>query len=53
MHAAGRVDFGLKGARREGRLRALDDVEVVVGGVAAGVTFRADGGSFTNKVTSQ
>lgn len=42
----GRVDFRLKGTRQISRLRALDDVEVVVGGVAAGVAFGADGGAW-------
>jgi hypothetical protein len=43
VHGARAVDFRLEGARREGQLRAREDVEVVVGGVAAGVAFGAEG----------
>lgn len=45
VHAAGRVDLGLVLAGDVGELRAGEDVEVVVGGVAAGVAFCADGGA--------
>jgi hypothetical protein len=43
VHRAGRVDFRLEGAGHVGELRAGQDVEVVVGCVAAGVAFGADG----------
>ena len=46
MDGSGRVDFRFEGAGQVGRLRALDDVEVVVGGVAAGVAFGADGAAW-------
>ena len=45
VHAAPRVDFGFVGSGDVGRLRAEEDVEVVVCGVAAGVSFGADSGS--------
>ncbi|KAK1247878.1 hypothetical protein MKX07_000766 [Trichoderma sp. CBMAI-0711] len=46
VHAAGRVDLWLVLAGDVGELRAGEDVEVVVGGVAAGVAFCADGGAY-------
>lgn len=50
VHGTGRVDFSFEGARDVGKLRASQDVEVVVGGVAAGVTFGADGGAEDDEV---
>ena len=50
VHRAGRVDFGFEGAGDVSELRAGQDVEVVVGGVAAGVAFGADGGAEDDKV---
>lgn len=46
VHAAGRVDLRLVLAGHVGELRAGEDVEVVVGGVPAGVAFCADGGAY-------
>jgi hypothetical protein len=43
MHAALRIDLGFVGTGRVGELRAREDVEVVVGGMAAGVAFCAYG----------
>ena len=43
VHGAGRIDFRLELAGDVGQLGAGQDVEVVVGGVAAGVAFGADG----------
>lgn len=43
MDGALGVDFGGVGAGCVGELRAGKDVEIVVGGVAAGVAFCADG----------
>jgi hypothetical protein len=40
------VDFGFVFAGDVGELGALEDVEVVVCGVAAGVSFGADCGSY-------
>ena len=45
---AGRVDFGLEGARGVGELFAGEDVEVVVCCVAACVAFCAGGGAEDN-----
>ena len=45
MHAAGRVDLRLELSGRVGELGALEDVEVVVGSVAAGVAFSSDSGA--------
>jgi hypothetical protein len=45
MYAALGVHFGLVRAGRVGELFAADDVEVIVGGVAAGVSFGANGGA--------
>jgi hypothetical protein len=45
VDAAGRVDLGLVLAGHVGQLSAREDVEVVVGGVAAAVTFCPDGGA--------
>jgi hypothetical protein len=42
VHGARAVDFGFEGPRGEGQLRARQDVEVVVGRVAAGVAFGAE-----------
>ena len=50
VHGAGRVDLGLELARDVGQLGAGQDVEVVVGGVAAGVAFGADGGAEDDEV---
>lgn len=50
VHGAGRVDFGLESAGDVGELGAGQDVEVVVGGVAAGVAFGADGGAEDDEV---
>lgn len=46
VNAALGVDFWIIGAGSVGELRADEDVEVVVGGVAACVTFCADGGAW-------
>jgi hypothetical protein len=43
VHRARRVDFGLEVAGDVRELRAGQDVEVVVGRVAAGVAFGSDG----------
>lgn len=40
MYGALRIDFCFEAAGIEGQLRSLDNVEVVVCCVAAGVTFR-------------
>lgn len=40
------VDLGIVGTGGEGELGALEDVEVVVGGMASGVAFSADGGAW-------
>lgn len=45
MHATGGVDLGLELARNVGELGTLEDVEVVVGGVATSVAFSSDGGT--------
>lgn len=50
VHAALRVDLGLVGSGDVGELGALEDVEVVVGGVTAGVAFGADGGAKDDQV---
>lgn len=50
VHAAGRVDLGRELAGHVGQLRAGQDVEVVVGRVAAGVAFGADGGAEDDEV---
>lgn len=52
VHAAGRVDFRLVLAGHVGHLRAGQDVEVVVGGVAAAVAFCADGGAEDDEIFS-
>lgn len=52
VHRALRVDLGLVGSGDVGELGALEDVEVVVGGVTAGVTFGADGGAEDDQVFS-
>lgn len=44
------VDFWRVRAGRVGELRAREDVEVVVGGVATGVAFRANGGAEDDQV---
>lgn len=49
MHATGGVDLGLELAGNIGELGTLEDVEVVVGGVAAGVALGADGGTCERK----
>lgn len=48
VHATGRVDLGLELSGDVGELGALEDVEVVIGGVAAGVAFGSDGGACGN-----
>ena len=50
VHGAGRVDLGLELAGHVGQLGAGQDVEVVVGGVAAGVAFGADGSAEDDEV---
>ena len=45
VNATLRVDLGLVLAGHVRELGALENVEVVVGGVAASVAFGADGGS--------
>lgn len=45
MHATGGVDLGLELAGDVGELGTLEDVEVVVGGVATSVAFSSDGGT--------
>jgi hypothetical protein len=45
VHATGGVDLGLELAGNVGQLGALEDVEVIVRGVAAGVALGADGGT--------
>lgn len=46
VHAAGGVDLGLELAGHVRQLRAVQDVEVVVCGMAAGVALGADGGAW-------
>ena len=43
MHRALGIDLCFEAAGAESQLSALDDVEVVVGGVSAGVAFGANG----------
>jgi hypothetical protein len=50
VHGAGRVDFGLELAGDVGELSSGQDVEVVIGGVATGVAFGADGGAEDDEV---
>lgn len=50
VHRAGRVGLGLVGARYVGELRAVQDVEVVVGGVPTGVALSADGSAEDDQV---
>lgn len=50
VHGAGRVDLGLVLARHVGQLGAGQDIEVIVGGVTAGVTLGSDGGSEDDQV---
>ena len=50
VDGAGGVDLGLEGAGQVGELGAGEDVEVVVGGVAAGVALGADGGAEDDEV---
>lgn len=50
VHASRRVDLGLVLARHVGHLGAGEDVEVVVGGVAAAVAFCSDGGAWRETV---
>lgn len=45
VHATGRVDLGLELAGDVGKLGTLEDVEVIVGGVATSVTFSSDSGT--------
>lgn len=40
------VDLGVVGSGGEGELGALENVEVVVGGMASGVAFGTDGGTW-------
>lgn len=46
VNATGRVDLGLVGTGDVGKLGALEDVEVIVCGVASGVSFSADGSAW-------
>ena len=46
VHASGRVDLRLELAGDVGELGALEDVEVVIGGVAASVALGSDGGAW-------
>ena len=50
MHGTGRVGLGFVGPRDVGELGAVQDVEVVVRGVAAGVTLGSDGGAEDDQV---
>lgn len=50
VDASCRVDLGLVGSRDVGRLDAGENVEVVVGGVAAGVALGADGSAEDDEV---
>jgi hypothetical protein len=50
VHRAGGVDFGLEVAGGVGELGPRQDVEVVVGRVAAGVAFGSDGGAEDDEV---
>lgn len=45
MHRTGRVSLGLEGSGDVGELFAVQDVEVVVRSVAAGVALGANGGA--------
>lgn len=42
MHATGRIHLGLVAARSVGKLRAREDVEVVVGRVSTSVALSSD-----------
>lgn len=46
VHATGGVDLGLELAGDVGELGTLEDVEVVVGGVATSVAFSSNGGTY-------
>lgn len=46
MHATGGVDLGLELTGDVGELGSLEDVEVVVGGVAAAVAFSSNSGTW-------
>lgn len=50
MHATGGVDLRLEFAGDVGQLGTLEDVEVVVGGVATSVALGADGGTCEKKL---
>lgn len=50
VHGAGGVGLGLVGARHVGELGAVQDVEVVVRGVTAGVALGSDGGAEDDQV---
>lgn len=50
VHGAGRVDLGLVLAGHVGQLGTGQDVEVIVGGVTAGVALGSDGGSEDDQV---
>jgi hypothetical protein len=50
VHATGRVDFRLELAGNVGQLGTLEDVEVVIGGMAAGVALGTDGGSWERRM---
>jgi len=52
VHRSCRVDLRLKGAGDVGELRASQNVEVIVGSVAPGVAFGADGSAEDNEVFS-
>lgn len=45
VHAASRVDLGFELAGDVGELGSLENVEVVVGGVTASMSFSSDGGT--------
>lgn len=45
VHGTGGVPLRLEGSGDVGELLAVQDVEVVVGGVATGVALGADGGT--------
>lgn len=52
VHGTCRVGLGLVGTGHIGELRAVQDVEVVVRGVAAGVALSADGGTEDDEILS-
>ena len=50
MYGTLRIDFGFEAAGRESQLRSVDDVEVVVCCVSAGVAFSSNGGTEDDQV---